>query len=222
MPTRIAGMVLAAGGSRRLGQPKQLLRDSHGVTLVEHAVQTLQQGGCETVVVVTGREHDAIKKVLANLTVADPAVTIVQNVDWESGMASSVRCGIHAVQALMIRLPHQGTVIAACDMPAVTPQHVADLVAHSSNCRFRVCTAYAGSDRNETESTHSRGNPAFFPLSDWTDLELLTGDRGARSILDRDDTLSVSLRNASFDIDTPADLALWRAGLPYNPDPIRP
>jgi uncharacterized damage-inducible protein DinB len=67
-----------------------------------------------------------------------------------------------------------------------------------------------------------RGIPALFPQADWTVLHALSGDRGARDLFVLPDTLSVFLRNGSFDVDTPADLVRWRAESPPPPFLPRP
>jgi CTP:molybdopterin cytidylyltransferase MocA/uncharacterized damage-inducible protein DinB len=195
----VAGVLLAAGGSRRLGSPKQLLT-MNGVTLVERAARQLLDAGCSPVLVVIGAHGSQIRDAVAMLP-----VTCVENVHWERGMGTSIAC---AVTALSEGLGSGGAavVIATCDMPMVTVDHLRALVATSGQGERRVASAYAGPD-----GAPVRGIPAVLPGADWPALAALDGDQGARLLLRDKETLTVSLRRGNFDIDTPADVAAWRA-----------
>src|SRR4051812_45945036 len=103
-------VVLAAGGSARLGRPKQLL-PYLGQTLVEHAVRTAIASGAAQVVVVVGADAEAVRKTLSGLR-----LRIVENPEWQSGMASSIRCGISALDPGL-----SSAVIALADQPRITP-----------------------------------------------------------------------------------------------------
>ena len=89
---RIGGIVLAAGGSTRLGEPKQLL-EFDGETLVHAAVRAAQEGGCDVVCVVTGHASTAVEN-----AVADLRPLLVHNEDWQRGMGSSIRLGLNIIQ----------------------------------------------------------------------------------------------------------------------------
>lgn len=203
---RVAGVLLAAGGSRRLGSPKQLLK-TNGVTLVEQAARQLLEAGCSPVLVVVGAEAGSVHDAVAMMP-----VECVENTHWERGMGTSIACAINALNDVRFA-DVQGVLIATCDMPSVTVDHVTALVTTSGQGAERVASSYAGPDGGAV-----RGIPAVLPRTDWPALAALTGDQGARGLLRDERTLTVSLRLGNFDIDTPADLAAWRSATGVSPE----
>ncbi len=201
----VAGVLLAAGGSRRLGSPKQLLK-TNGVTLVERAARQLLDAGCCPVLVVVGANAADVRDAVATLP-----VECVENWHWERGMGTSIALAVtqlHAVRFASV----QAVLIATCDMPAVTVAHLAALDSVSAHGVLRVASAYPGPD-----GATVRGIPAVLPRADWTALRALDGDHGARDLLRQPETLTVSLRKGNFDLDTPADVAAWRATEAVSP-----
>ncbi len=202
---RIAGILLAAGASHRLGTAKQLLPDAEGTAFVVRAARQLLDAGCAPVVVVTGAHHEAV-----GAAVRDLPVTTLYNRQWSEGMASSIRCAIDHVSAAAspersTDAPLQAVLIAACDMPSVTTDHLRNLIAQSPHGQQRVASRYA------TPGGDVRGIPAIVPAANWPDLQRLTGDRGARALFHAPDTRTVVLEDGSVDIDTPDDLTRWRS-----------
>ena len=203
----VAGVLLAAGGSRRLGSPKQLLT-LQGETLVVRAARGLVAAGCSPVLVVIGAHADQIRDAVSMLP-----VTCVENTRWERGMGTSIACAVTALtEGLGVRVP--AALIATCDMPMVTVDHLQLLLAASGQGELRVASAYPGAD-----GAPVRGIPAVLPRADWPALATLDGDQGARALLRDAETLTVSLRQGMFDIDTPADVAAWRAATSVSPEP---
>ena len=176
---QIAAVILAAGDSTRLGQPKQLI-ELAGKTLLERAVCAAEAAGCWPVVVVLGAEA---RQVLSRCSLDSVAVLV--NPWWQEGMASSLRLGVGAVASW------DGVVLMTCDQPAVTAEHLRDL-ADSGEV---TASAYAG----------RRGVPAYFPRSSFLALEQLTGDSGARDLLKGAHT--IELPGGELDVDTAEDLA---------------
>jgi molybdenum cofactor cytidylyltransferase len=180
----IPAVILAAGASRRLGRPKQLVPWA-GETLLKRAVRAAQ--ACDPVLVVVGFRAEAMAAELTGLP-----VTLVANPEWEEGMASSIRRG---VRALPPGAP--GALFLVCDQPAVDAALVARLLEAQRACPDAVIACgYAG----------TRGTPALFPARCFPHLQELRGDRGARGLLQGEAVLVVSFPEGAMDIDRPADL----------------
>ena len=135
----VAGVLLAAGGSRRLGSPKQLLTTS-GVTLVELAAGQLIAAGCSPILVVLGAQAAAVRDAVLLLP-----VECVENATWERGMGTSIATAIEHLNAA--RFSSVGAaMVVSCDMPTVTVEHLSALiatsVADSTVGVFRVASAY--------------------------------------------------------------------------------
>ena len=135
-------VILAAGGSSRLGRPKQLLA-WQGKNLLQHAVQTALEITTQPVVVTGAHADQLVAAVDAS------QVQVVFNPEWEQGIASSIRCGL---QALLNRTPTPGTGdlyglrSAFCDVQAVIGPDLSAAKNRKSHCRQRLCrnTGYSG------------------------------------------------------------------------------
>ena len=178
-----AAIILAAGASSRLGEPKQLVMLA-GERLLERAVRVAHEAGCAPIVVVLGAAAD---RVAAESSLGQ--ATIVINDAWEEGMASSIRAGVAALTDEL-----EGVILLTCDQPAVTADHLRLL----SRRPGRAASAYAG----------RRGIPAYFPSRDFKELLLLRGDAGARSLLEC--APAYELAGGELDVDTPEALRLVR------------
>ena len=192
--TSIPAIVLAAGASTRLGQPKQLLR-LHGAqeTLLEHTLRVARDAELQPVYVVLGAQAEAIAAA-TNLQGA----TILHNPDWPEGMASSIRCGLRAVQSEMPEAA--GALLLVCDQPALTREHLrAMLAAHQAKPEAIVASHYAGAN----------GVPLLAPRALFADLAALTGDRGARALLQEEKyaRIAIPLNQGECDIDSPEDIS---------------
>jgi CTP:molybdopterin cytidylyltransferase MocA len=188
---RVAAVVVAAGGSTRLGEPKQLVRLGKE-NLLERAVRIAREAGCAPVVVVLGASSDVI---LAQCSLANAYVVL--NEDWASGMGGSVGVGVGALQNV------GGCVVMTCDMPMVMPEHLRLLMGVGSEHDV-VASLYLG----------RRGAPAYFPSVMFAELMALRGDSGARELLQ--DARYVELEGGEVDVDTVADVERARGllGLP--------
>jgi molybdenum cofactor cytidylyltransferase len=161
----LACVILAAGGSARLGQPKQLVK-IEGETLLRRTVRLAGEAGCDPIVVVLGSEAERMRA-----EVSEYGTVIVTNGDWPSGMGSSLCSGVQAVARLD---PQPANVLLlVCDQLALNADVLRRLI-----------------ERQRTGITASRyggrpGVPAIFSSAFYPELMAVTGDRGARGILER-------------------------------------
>lgn len=187
---KIGGLLLAAGGSSRLGQPKQLLR-FQGKTLLRRSAETLVATSCSPVVVVLGASIDVSLRELDGLE-----LSIFENLDWQTGMSSSIRSGLASLLDLEPEL--DAVVITLCDQPLVTSEHLDSLITGFVCHGFPIFAARYG------ETT---GVPALFASRLFGDLLGLEGDKGARQIIrDRPNVVqTVDMAEAGIDIDSVGD-----------------
>ncbi|HEY5055331.1 MAG TPA: nucleotidyltransferase family protein [Acidobacteriaceae bacterium] len=181
-----AAIILAAGASTRLGQPKQLAT-LNGETLLGRAVRIARETGCAPVLVVLGSERDPILAEIARGALGD--VSPVINDRWQEGMATSIFFGVRALG--FVAKQARGAILMTCDQPAITPEHLRALTASGD----LTASEYAG----------RRGVPAYFPASYFAALTQLTGDSGARDLLHTARVIPLPL--GELDIDTPETLA---------------
>lgn len=185
---KIAGLLLAAGGSSRLGRPKQLL-EIEGKTLVRRAAEALIEAGCSPILVVLGSEFEGSRKQLEGLP-----VEVIENPDWPSGMSTSIVAGVgHLVE---IEPSCAAVLITVCDQPFVTGSHLRRFVEEFYATRKSMIAA---------EYNGVTGVPAIFDRSRFDDLRDLRGDKGARELIRNSSAASIPLSEAGVDIDTAAD-----------------
>ena len=182
-----AGIILAAGGSVRMGQPKLLL-PWNGQPLVRQAVKTALQAGLDPVIVVTGAYEDQIKAALIGLP-----VTFASNPHWTAGQSTSIRAGMQI-------LPQRtGAVLFLLgDQPFVTPELITALQNEQARQRQPILAPYVADQRS---------NPVLFDRQVFPELYLLQGDQGARSLFARfpPARLPWADERILLDIDTPED-----------------
>ncbi|WP_190197488.1 nucleotidyltransferase family protein [Streptomyces djakartensis] len=189
----VAGLLLAAGGGRRLGGRPKALLTHHGRPLVEHAVRALREGGCARVHVVLGARSDEVRA-RASL----PGCVLVDNPGWEQGMGTSLRAGLDSLAGTGAG----AVLVSLVDQPGIGPEAVARVLGALADEESLVSAAYDG----------VRGHPVLFGAAHWAGIAATaTGDRGARAYL-KEHVRSVTLVECGdvarpFDIDTEADLA---------------
>ncbi len=189
---RIGGIILAAGGSTRLGQPKQLL-SLHGSALVCHAVHAAQDGGCDVVCVVTGHARELVERAVAALH-----PQFVHNEHWQRGMGSSIRLGVSAIQ------PVSALILIACDQPAVNAAVIRALIEqHALTGMPIVASRYA----------NTLGIPALFDQACLAELHALPDDCGAKSVIQADPArvAPFDFPAGELDLDTPDDVRAWQS-----------
>lgn len=185
-----ACVVLAAGGSRRLGAPKQLVR-LRGLTLLEHALGAAR-GALPTapLIVVLGAHALRLRALVRR---SAPAARIAYNPRWADGMAGSLQAGLRAV-------PHGTTavLVTLVDQPNVDARALRGLVAAWRRRPGRAAAAhYSGRS----------GVPALLPRHYWQAIRKLEGDSGARALLRDERTTLVAMPEAALDVDTAMDVA---------------
>jgi molybdenum cofactor cytidylyltransferase len=183
-------IVLAAGGSTRLGKPKQLL-PYKGKTLLQHSADTAINAMIGPVVIVAGCDARLIAQ-----QVNERRVIVAINEHWQNGMASSIVCGLQLL--LSIHPETDGVIIMMNDQPFVTTALLHDLV----NTQQQTAKPMVASGYNNTI-----GVPALFYKTIFRQLLHLSGDAGARKILQQQlpDVATVSFARGDIDIDTPED-----------------
>jgi molybdenum cofactor cytidylyltransferase len=190
----VAAIILAAGESRRLGRPKQLL-DFGGGTLLRRAVMAAVGAGCEPVLVVLGADAEVISPTLSG-TVA----RVLLNADWAKGMSSSIRL---AIETLSSDPEIAAALMMVCDQPLVDAAAIGSLIErHRESADLIVAAEYVS--HGETV----RGVPAIFPRRFFAALTDLHGAAGARSVISRNAEFVSALQmpGAAFDIDSGTDI----------------
>jgi molybdenum cofactor cytidylyltransferase len=186
-------IVLAAGASERMGEPKQLLRFG-GETLLRRAVRAALDSRCRPAVVVLGARAEELRGEV------DGAQAVV-NAGWAEGMASSIRCGLLALEA-SAPAPADGAVLTLCDQPFVTSEVINRLLeAYRAGRPPLVASEYVAGGES------ARGAPALFSRALFPELIALRGGEGARQVIRRHAPAAafVPVPEAAFDVDTPGD-----------------
>lgn len=197
----IGAVILAAGGSSRMGTPKQLLRFDEE-SLLRRAARAALEAHCAPVIVVVGASAD-----LAKREVADLAAIVVENCEWRSGMASSVRAG---VRGAVVNDPQlEAIVVLLCDQPHVTPAVVENLMAAHRRTAAKVVASSYGS---------TFGVPALFGRRLFEELTRLESASGAKQLIAEhsSDVVFVAFAGGEIDVDTPADYARLLAQQPTS------
>ncbi len=193
--TKFGAVVLAAGGSARMGAPKQLL-NVRGESLVAHAVAAVAGAGIHPIAVVVGAHSEMVEG-----QVDRRVAQVVVNPDWATGMASSIRAG---VAALVSGFPGLGAILVTpCDQPALSAGAVRRLMGSLGGADQIVASRYNG----------RLGSPALFGSGFFEALLALSGDQGARALLNAPSSLviPIDLPELGLDLDTPKDLEVWKA-----------
>jgi CTP:molybdopterin cytidylyltransferase MocA len=189
----IAAIVLAAGGSSRLGRPKMRL-DLGGRTLLARAVAPHLEAPLDTVVVVLG--EDAAGVLAAARLPDDPRVRIAVNEGWREGMASSIRRGLFAAHDA------DAVLIALADQPDLDAARVRAVVEAWDGRAPLVVPLADGRP----------AHPVLFARSLYGELGRLTGDVGARSVVEAHRPFAICLSlPALLDVDTEDDYRAARA-----------
>jgi CTP:molybdopterin cytidylyltransferase MocA len=190
---RIACVLLAAGGSRRLGSPKQLVR-LRTRPLLAHALAAARAALPSTpLVVVLGAEAWRLRALVRR---SAPKAGIAYNARWSEGMAGSLRAALRAVPS-----GTSAVLVTLVDQPHVDARALRRLLS-----AWRRRPGLAAAARYSGRS----GVPAVLPRALWRAVRELEGDAGARTLLQGNRVTLVDMPEAALDVDTPADRARLR------------
>ncbi len=185
-------IILAAGGSTRMGEPKQLLK-INGKSLIRKTVETAMELEPVSVLVVLGHVFQKIQSELAGLNVG-----IVNNKDWQKGMAGSLRIGVQK----MLENEVQAVLILVCDQPHI-----------SSDYLKRLYESFQAKDKLAIASFYNsiKGVPAIFNVEVLKKINTSQGDFGARHLIkelaQKNQLAFIPFLEGAIDLDTPEDYA---------------
>jgi molybdenum cofactor cytidylyltransferase len=204
--TTLGAVILAAGGATRFGAPKQLAL-FQGESLVRKAARTALIAECSPVVIVCGKQIEAIETILEDLP-----VKVVLNTRWNHGIGTSICRGVEA--ALEERPAPSALVLMTCDQPFVTPRTISCLAAAAAATNRSIAASSYG---------NSLGIPAFFHANWFSTLRQLPAQAGAKCLLTlhREQVTAVDFPEGAYDIDCPGDLERFAALPSYPNDPMR-
>lgn len=183
-------IILAAGGSTRLGQAKQQLL-YQGQTLLQRAIQTALASGTHPVIVVLGANAESIQP-----QIEQAQVHIAHNPDWAEGMSSSIKAGMMTLQKLAPTA--SSALFLLCDQPFIETA----LLHHMKEVRKK-----SGKGIVACSYQNTLGAPVLFDREFFPELEQLQGQEGAKKLLSvhADVVVAIPFERGAIDIDTPAD-----------------
>lgn len=183
---KINGLILAAGNSSRLGQPKQLVK-YQGMSLLAD-IENKLLNICDNVYVVLGYQAERFEHEIS------AAETII-NSDWQAGMGSSLAQGVKKASQHC-----DGLLVALCDQPLIELEHYQNLAqTFNQNPEKIIATSYQ----------QQKGVPVIFPQSYFQQLTATKADSGAQALItsNQQNVIKIVCQAASYDIDSVADLS---------------
>jgi molybdenum cofactor cytidylyltransferase len=202
----VVAIILAAGSSSRMGQQRnKLLLPLGSRPVLVHVIEAALTSQAQAVLVVLGHQAVQVRASIAAYT-NHPALTLVDNPDYQEGMSTSLRVGIQA--GLTTTPPCSAALVLLGDQPLITSQSIDALIQCKQATGKRiVAPLYNG----------KRGNPVLFDASLFPELLEVTGDEGGRRIIERYQhelaTVELDAVSASYDVDTweayQQVLAMW-------------
>mgnify|MGYP001105419539 CR=1 FL=1 len=186
--SKTAILILAAGESKRMGKPKQLLPYNDS-TLLSHTIQQTKSIDRSQTFVVVGAYF---KEVFDSIRSQSKSITVVINKDWEKGMGSSLSKGIEFIKKKGI---YDRVLVTLSDMPLISQEHYEALIEGSVSKAKRIIV---------TQYKETSGVPAVFDKSLFNELSLLVDDDGAKPLIKKykKEVSSVITETPYFDVDT--------------------
>lgn len=190
MSNNIGIIILAAGASRRMGQPKQLLK-WQGKSLIQHVCKLALSTDCSPVILVLGANADVIRAGLATR-----GMNIVVNADWQLGMGGSLKAGINKL--VEINPAVDAAIILLVDQPLVDNHHIQKLLE-----------SYEATDKKIIASAYNQtlGVPALIDRGYFKKLQTIRADQGARVLIQKEieSVASIPFPVGALDLDRPED-----------------
>ena len=185
-----AVLIIAAGESKRMGTPKQLL-NVEGETLINRMIHIVRKAVSYPVYVVLGASAETIQAQLPQLD-----IKIVHNALWQEGMASSIRVGLNTAKAQNPVL--DGVMFVVCDQPYITENTITDLLQLQEEKDTPMAAAYYDD---------IMGTPALFHHTVFDEILSLKGDIGAKKIIQSrpEEVAKLHFEKGLLDIDTKED-----------------
>lgn len=163
MTTEIPGVLLAAGGSKRLNQPKQLLKINDSL-LINHIISVIRQGGIERLLVILGSDH-----VLIRSLIHDQNVHIIVNERWEEGISTSIRSGIK-----FLNEKAEAAMLFVVDQPFLSSELICQLTHQFQNTDKKIAAP---------KINNQQCNPVIFSKTLFPELLDLKGKEGGKKII---------------------------------------
>jgi molybdenum cofactor cytidylyltransferase len=187
---KIAAMILAAGSSSRMGQPKQML-DIHGEKLLVKTIKTFLDGGISKLVVVLGSNEEAHRDIIKDLP-----VEVTRNPNWKSGMGSSIKTGL---QHLTQKHPLiEAVVVSVCDQPLLSKETISSLMnRYDETGKPIIASGYSDIP----------GVPVLFHRSYFPKLAKVPDNHGAKKVImqNSSDVSVIPFPGGEIDLDTMED-----------------
>jgi len=197
----IPGVVLAAGRSARYGADNKLLLDLGGSAVIKHSLDAMLNSKAEPVYFVTGHQRELIISAIDELK-DHPKLNIIDNPEWESGRASSLRLAVQSISD-----EAHGVVITLGDMPLMTSELIDRLIDSFLETHKLTFAVLKG----------KKGHPIIWPREHWNELTEISGDKTAFNLVQMlwDETervvLSADEDCTQLDMDTPDDFERIKA-----------
>lgn len=185
----VAGIVLAAGGSKRFGDAKITL-DWQGKPFLRHVSLTALQAGLCPLYIISGAYPQEV-----NQAVRDLPVDIIENPHWRKGLSSSLKLG---VQCLLEDDLVSAVIIMLADQPQIPPELLKAMLKKYQQTQAQIIAPFIG---------EQRANPVLFNRTVFADLLTVQGDQGGRELIQRYDLVRLNWQDPSIlcDVDTPSD-----------------
>ena len=182
-------IILAAGASTRLGEPKQNLL-FQGQSLLKHALSVAKESDCRPIIVITGAY------IPDTVNLSDSAITYVQNPDWQKGIASSISLGVSYLQKNEPNI--DAVILMVCDQPYVTASLLEKITTEKQKTNKPIIAC---------SYQDTLGTPVLFDKQYFNNLCILKGDEGAKRIIfnNLDAVTSIPFDLGYIDIDTVDD-----------------